>query len=557
MFSKRISRWRQQVAAVLCLVALSVCRPAVLSAGLVGSNFQISTTGGSRFPDVAYDSVDGKYLAIYTVYPVFRIGGRFVSAAGAAIGSEFLITDPTGGLYGAVAYNAASNEFLVTWDDQRSPFAIWGQRISGATGLPVGTNFQISTADGIRSAVAWSSTENSYLVVWASNLDIYGRRVSSLGIPLGVDFNISNDAVFSGYPAVAYGSNGNQYLVTWDNNADLHGQRVSAATGALLGGQLTFTGIGTKDRSCVTYDSGNSRWMVQYNQTGNPGNSYDQYGNLVTTSGSISAAIPFAATPEFEGDTQFGGDIACLPAIGRYFSSFMRDAGMGGRELDASGNGIGPIVTVGTGIDTSLNNAADTTNNRWLTVWERRLTESGPHQIYGQLYEPTDITPPAPVTNLAAAPASGSLTLSWTNPGTSDFTGTVIRYKVGSYPISANDGFLVVDKPNTPGSNDSYVHQGLSSGTTYFYAAFAHDAHPNYATAATVTGVPAAAGDFDVDGDVDIVDFAHLQLCFSGDTLPYGAGCANADIDVDGDVDIADFNLFDACMRGPNQTPGC
>src|SRR5207244_6057086 len=36
--------------------------------------------------------------------------------------------------------------------------------------------------------------------------------------------------------------------------------------------------------------------------------------------------------------------------------------------------------------------------------------------------------------------------------------------------------------------------------------------------------------DFDKDSDVDMSDFAHLQKCFSGDTFPYAAGCADGEL---------------------------
>jgi hypothetical protein len=63
--------------------------------------------------------------------------------------------------------------------------------------------------------------------------------------------------------------------------------------------------------------------------------------------------------------------------------------------------------------------------------------------------------------------------------------------------------------------------------------------------------------DLDLDGDVDASDFAILQRCFSGDTLPYLSGCGSDDFDGDGDVDTSDFTTFLPCMHGPDQVPGC
>ncbi len=71
----------------------------------------------------------------------------------------------------------------------------------------------------------------------------------------------------------------------------------------------------------------------------------------------------------------------------------------------------------------------------------------------------------------------------------------------------------------------------------------------------TLTIGPPVPCDFDDDSDVDQCDFAHMQICFSGDGFAYGPGCADADRDGDGDVDTADFVRFQTCMGGANLPP--
>lgn len=71
------------------------------------------------------------------------------------------------------------------------------------------------------------------------------------------------------------------------------------------------------------------------------------------------------------------------------------------------------------------------------------------------------------------------------------FVGTMIRYKTaGGYPTGPTDGSLLVDKSNTPGSTDSYLHTGLTNGVTYYYSAFAHDVAPNYSTKVNASATP-------------------------------------------------------------------
>ena len=110
---------------LLCLGVLiaSTARiaPTTSWAGEVGSPFVVAS-GGARFPDVAYNSLDGKYLVVYMQYPSpAQIYGRFVTAAGATSGSGFPISNSPAQctLFPSIAYNAMNGEFLVTWDDER------------------------------------------------------------------------------------------------------------------------------------------------------------------------------------------------------------------------------------------------------------------------------------------------------------------------------------------------------------------------------------------------------------------------------------------------------
>ena len=170
---------------------------------------------------------------------------------------------------------------------------------------------------------------------------------------------------------------------------------------------------------------------------------------------------------------------------------------------------------------------------------------------------PLDTTPPGPVTSFTATPSNGRVTLAWVNPSDADFKGTRIRYKTTGFPTSPTNGILLADLANTPGSHAQYVHNGLTNGVTYYYAAFAHDGVPNYAVAATASGKPFIPGDFDLDGDVDQQDFGHFQVCLSGFGTPYAAGCADADLEGDNDVDTNDLSVFLDCMAGANQPPRC
>src|SRR3954464_2134946 len=217
----------------LSLASLELVMPA--EAALMGGTIQISA-GGCRFPDVAYGSVSRKYLVVWADYNDGRVYGRLVAGDGSMAALPFPISEiGFGALFPAVAFNPSSNEFLVTWDDTGTRGGvIYGQRVRGSDGSLSGANFAIGAYyGGIRSAVAWSPASSAYLVVFfvpGAMAEIYGQRVSGAGVLLGSNFNISNDSVFSGYPAGTWGASGNQFLVSWDNeDGNIHARRVDSS----------------------------------------------------------------------------------------------------------------------------------------------------------------------------------------------------------------------------------------------------------------------------------------------------------------------------------------
>ncbi|MDO8588394.1 MAG: NBR1-Ig-like domain-containing protein [Armatimonadota bacterium] len=101
-----------------------------------------------------------------------------------------------------------------------------------------------------------------------------------------------------------------------------------------------------------------------------------------------------------------------------------------------------------------------------------------------------DFYPPAPPPNFAATPNGTTNNLSWTNPTDLDFAGTMVRFRIDTYPSGPADGTLVCNRTALPGSNDSFAHNGVNPGQCYFYAAYAYDEVPNYSMAATAPTCP-------------------------------------------------------------------
>ncbi|HRX84260.1 MAG TPA: hypothetical protein P5572_04500 [Phycisphaerae bacterium] len=58
-------------------------------------------------------------------------------------------------------------------------------------------------------------------------------------------------------------------------------------------------------------------------------------------------------------------------------------------------------------------------------------------------------------------------------------------------------------------------------------------------------------GDCDLDGDVDLTDWACAADCLSGPDEPCASGCTAFDFDGDLDVDLADVRAFQEAFTGP------
>jgi len=135
-------------------------------------------------------------------------------------------------------------------------------------------------------------------------------------------------------------------------------------------------------------------------------------------------------------------------------------------------------------------------------------------------------TAPGPVTGVAGTPASTTVALSWTNPASASLTGVMIRRAAGAVaPASSTTGTLVVDAvaPAT-----TFTDTGLTPGTQYSYALFAHDGTPLYSAAADLTKTTTTAGSGAISGFVTDAGGAHH-------------GLANVTVDVTG-YSVADGN---------------
>ena len=377
-------------------------RPGPLGAE-VGSDFRLSGMGPDLDPNydavtpaVAYNSNNNQFLVVWSGDDAtdgeFEIWGQRVNAAtGAQIGADFQISymgtagdiaidanDP------AVAYNSATNEYLVVWSGDRyidGDFEIWAHRVNGATGVLVGSVVRVSVMgpgtdtgyDAESPAVVYNSVDNEYLVVWSGShnegglisgeYEIWGRRLTASAEWAGDQFRISdmggtgNSNYDARTPAVAYNSTDNQYLVVWsgDDNSgslvseefEIFGQRLSSAGG----------GLGTNDfRISIVGDDGDA-----LRDAFNPGVAYNSRSN--------EFLVVFECDPQINDAFDIGAQ------------RISASGGLIGLNFFVSGEGEGP----NTGYD-ATNPAVvyDRDRHEYLVVWQDDELGAGEFEIWGK-----------------------------------------------------------------------------------------------------------------------------------------------------------------------------
>jgi len=174
--------------------------------------------------------------------------GVVAAPNGGVLGSLFIIGDfrdqGVDAKDPAVAYNTQRQEYLVVWwNDRPGCDDIFGRRVS-ANGAPLGSRFPIANqCPGERwyPDVTYSTQRNEYLVVWGYSATpttppfcIRGQRLETTGNTIGSVIDITDCSSTTNYgfsPAVAYASTEDKYLVVWSG-------RASSATSLNVMGQV-------------------------------------------------------------------------------------------------------------------------------------------------------------------------------------------------------------------------------------------------------------------------------------------------------------------------------
>jgi hypothetical protein len=249
-----IGRQVLRTSTVLMVVMLSAmwadCAHAFL--GKVGSEFQVNTTttGYQYYPRVATDPTGG-FLIVWDNTPVSEsdVAGQRYDSTGAKVGTEFIVNaQTTGSQQSPVVAYSSTGAYIAFWGDGRaggSDYDIYGNVIIGTGPFfpsdtrvnTYTTGFQLAPsvatfADG-SAVIAWQSADQD-----GSGKGVFAQRRSSLGAPLGTEFQVNTYTTGNqSYPSVATQAGGGFVVVWMGQNSNSFG-RTYDSSGAPLGSEF-------------------------------------------------------------------------------------------------------------------------------------------------------------------------------------------------------------------------------------------------------------------------------------------------------------------------------
>lgn len=271
---------------------------------LLGSSFLIP--GSDNIPAVVYNSVDNEYLVVFGANLMLDVYAQRVAADGSLIGGEFAIRATAHAeAYPRVAYNPATNQYLVTWGEigyqGNSTWSIVGQ-IVNADGSLSGTDFGISTTSSQPGAeVAYSPSIGEYVMVMtlggcpgSSSNPTYSRQISADGTLVGSPVFITSESTCTGWH-LTYNSVADEFLYVWsrwanDPTADVLGQRL-AADGSPLGSPITVSDApGPQSKPRVAHNATENQYYVVWIDD-RDGSNREIYGQALASDGTLVDSV--------------------------------------------------------------------------------------------------------------------------------------------------------------------------------------------------------------------------------------------------------------------------
>jgi hypothetical protein len=226
-----------------------------------------------------------------------------VAAQKTPIGLEFQVNAVTAGaqFFPAVASDA-DGDFVVAWDiagQDGYSYGIFARRFS-SMGTPLGVEFQVNayTSQGQRFPAIVAEPDGDFVVAWRSgsliSYDIFGRRFSSAGAPLTGDFLVNTHTTGQQLNPVAAINASGDFVLAWFSYQDGAGTGIFArrfsSAGAAVGGEFQVNAHTVQYQANPTAALGSSgAFVIAWQSNLQDGQSWGVFGRRFSSAGSTVA----------------------------------------------------------------------------------------------------------------------------------------------------------------------------------------------------------------------------------------------------------------------------
>lgn len=267
-----------------------------------------------------------------------------------------------------------------------------------ATSQPISTLIEDQTSP----AIAYNSAADEYLVVWEHkisdlNQEIYARRVSSNGTPIGSEIPITTSSTFESNPDVTYNPLTNEYLVVWQYAADLSNNdlyfRRFASDGTPIGGTVPIAATANDELlpTVAAYPWADAGYLLVYQWRLYATEQHDIRGQIIGSSGALLGSFTIASGVMDQAfpDLAAGEDYLVTWQM-EDLESGDDDYEIHARSVSWDGSSLGGerVLSNAPYDQVYPKTAYDSNNDRFLVIWEdHRWAWGAARDLYGQLLD--------------------------------------------------------------------------------------------------------------------------------------------------------------------------
>jgi hypothetical protein len=283
-------------------------------------------------PAVAYDSKHNEYLAVWETILVgnhHAIYGRRVSAACRVLGDEFVVYSGTNNsLQPSVAYDSTHDRYLVVWAYDYAGDGldndIYGRFIPWNGPSPSQGVFGINTSldNTTKPKVAYGVVSDRFLMVW----EIQGSTSIIAGALLLNDMSFKSVAISSGpeprdFPDVTYKAAGDEFAATWEKDVGRDAMDLDVyarrldSAGAPIGSEFTVANSTRNEQHPTVAACGDHYLFAWQNQATLGYTRDDIWGRPMSGAGALGSAAPIVGSTLSQGYPR----LSCNVAGNQYF----------------------------------------------------------------------------------------------------------------------------------------------------------------------------------------------------------------------------------------------